>query len=167
MLEFEFTSKDTIAVWLPESPEKVRVLFIMFRTKRLLTSILHILQHVILTAAAKAGIKVVDIDLKLTELSEIREFLKAANCKAIYFKPEHEEHDYLLLLRQAIPEFFSCKHTLHSLKVCTVFMFDLLLQGSVSLFFLFNFSLGVIFFYDLFRRRRFRSAVPFQALPLP
>lgn len=85
LLEFEFSAKDTIALWLPEGPEK----------------------HVILTAAAKAGIKVVDIDIKLTEISEIREFLKVSNCKAIYFKPEHEEHDYLLLLRQAIPEFFS------------------------------------------------------------
>lgn len=60
-------------------------------------------------AAAKAGLKVVDVDIKLTEISEIRAFLTAANCKVIYFKPEHEEHDYLLLLRKAIPEFFECE----------------------------------------------------------
>jgi hypothetical protein len=28
----------------------------------------------------------------------------------IYFKPEHDEHDYLLLLRKAIPEFFECTY---------------------------------------------------------
>lgn len=61
-------------------------------------------------AAAKAGIKVVDVDITLTEISEIREFLAASKCKVIYFKPEHEEHDYLLLLRKAIPEFFECKY---------------------------------------------------------
>ena len=62
-----------------------------------------------LIAAAKMGLKVVDIDMKLTEVSEIRAFLKAADCRAIFFKPVHEEHDHLLLLRKAIPEFFECK----------------------------------------------------------
>eukprot|EP00128_Syssomonas_multiformis_P003519 Colp12_sorted_trinity150504_noHs@34862 len=84
ILEFGITSKDTIAVWLPEGAEK----------------------HVILTGAAKAGIKVFDIDVNVTDISEIREFLKVADPKVIYFHPQHEDKDYLLLLRQAIPEFY-------------------------------------------------------------
>lgn len=67
------------------------------------------IQHVVLLAAAKAGFKVVDVDYQLTAIDEIRDFLKSANCKVIYFKPVHENHDYLKLLRQAIPEFFECK----------------------------------------------------------
>jgi hypothetical protein len=59
--------------------------------------------------AAKANMKIVDIDPSLTEVSEIRAFLKAANCKAIYFKQEHNDIDYTIQLRKAIPEFFECR----------------------------------------------------------
>lgn len=114
LLEFEIKAGDTIAVWLPESAEKVcnqlSVFFLPFHSADLINkrTFMHI-QHVTLMAAAKAGLKVVDVDIKLTEISEIRAFLTAANCKVIYFKPEHEDHDYLLLLRKAIPEFFECE----------------------------------------------------------
>jgi hypothetical protein len=66
-----------------------------------------------MVAAAKAGLKIVDVNLKITDIADIRAFLTAAQCKVIYFKPEHDEHDYLLLLRKAIPEFFECTHNPH------------------------------------------------------
>jgi hypothetical protein len=62
-------------------------------------------------AAAKAGIKVVDIDTSLTDIKDIREWLKASQCKTIYFNLETSEQDTMLLLRKAIPEFFDCKST--------------------------------------------------------
>lgn len=77
-------------------------------------------------AAAKAGIKIVDVDINLTDISEIRSFLTASNCKVIYFKPEHEEHDYLLLLRKAIPEFFECKMNINTraLGLCNSYLLN-------------------------------------------
>lgn len=67
------------------------------------------MQHVTLVAAAKAGLKVVDIDTSITDINDIRKSLSLANAKAIYFKPEHGEHNYLKLLRKSIPEFFDCR----------------------------------------------------------
>lgn len=84
LIDIKFMPGDTIAVWLPECAEK----------------------HVILMSAAKIGLKVVDVDTKLTEVADVRSFLKSAECKAIYFKPQHEDTDFLLQLRKAIPEFF-------------------------------------------------------------
>jgi len=84
MWEHNFKSGDTIAVWLPESAEK----------------------HVIFTVAAKLGMKVVDIDPELTSVTDIRSALTAAKCKALYFNPESETQNNLLLLRKSIPEFF-------------------------------------------------------------
>jgi len=84
MTDLDFSPGDRVAVWLPESAEK----------------------HVILLAAAKLGFNIFDIDIKLTQLSEIRGFLQSSGAKIIYFKPEHEDTNYLLLLRKAIPEFF-------------------------------------------------------------
>jgi ssDNA-specific exonuclease RecJ len=73
-------------VWLPDCAEK----------------------HVVMMAAAKIGLKVVDVDMDVTELSAVRSFLAETKPKAIYFKPQHDDADYLLLLRKAIPEFFEC-----------------------------------------------------------
>jgi non-ribosomal peptide synthetase component E (peptide arylation enzyme) len=88
LLDLEFKAGETIIVWLPESAEK----------------------HVVMMAAAKIGMKVVDVDLDVTELSAVRSFLAETKPKAIYFKPQHEDADYLLLLRKAIPEFFECTY---------------------------------------------------------
>ena len=60
-------------------------------------------------SAVKAGLKIVDVDINITEVEDVRAFLKASDCKVIFFKPEHGDHDYLLQLRKAIPEFFECK----------------------------------------------------------
>lgn len=84
LLEHEFKKSDSLAVWLPESAEK----------------------HVVWIAAAKTGMRIFDIDTNLNSVSEIREWLKISNCKAIYFDPVDENHNKLLLLRKAIPEFF-------------------------------------------------------------
>lgn len=84
LLEHGFQPGDAIAIWLPDGAEK----------------------HVTLVAAAKAGLKVVDVDINVTDVQDIRSFLKDSNCKAIYFKPEHENHHYLNLLRKAIPELY-------------------------------------------------------------
>lgn len=62
-------------------------------------------------AAAKIGLKIIDVDTALTSVSEIRSFLAASNCKAIFFNPEDENHNKLLLLRKAIPEFFECGYS--------------------------------------------------------
>lgn len=96
LLEFGFKSGDTIAVWLPESAEK----------------------NITFLAAAKIGIKIADIDISITNVEDVRNFLKTTNCKAIYFEPVSETQDNLLLLRKAIPEFYSyddtCGQTFHS-----------------------------------------------------
>jgi hypothetical protein len=89
-------------------------------------------------AAAKAGFKVYDLDSSVTDIHDIRQFLKISNAKAIYFypktgdptigdlrhpgapklketHPEVERINYMKLLRQSIPEFFYCKFCLHDL----------------------------------------------------
>lgn len=60
-------------------------------------------------AAVKAGMKIVEIDISINSIHDLREALKLANCKAIYFEPVTETQDNLLLLRKAIPEFYHCK----------------------------------------------------------
>jgi hypothetical protein len=62
-----------------------------------------------MVAAAKAGFKVVDIDVNITDVVSIREFLRASEAKAIYFLPTYNDVNYTNLLRKAIPEFFNCK----------------------------------------------------------
>lgn len=57
-------------------------------------------------AAAKAGLKIVDVDTNLVAVPEVREFLRLAQCKALYFQPQIGEVDYLKLLRKSIPEFY-------------------------------------------------------------
>mmetsp|Transcript_3954 Transcript_3954/g.5482 ORF Transcript_3954/g.5482 Transcript_3954/m.5482 type:complete len:252 (+) Transcript_3954:2-757(+) len=89
LVDHRFKTGETIALWLPDSAEK----------------------HVALLSAAKVGLKVVDIDVSITEIPDIRSALKLANCKALYFDPVDETHNKLLLLRKAIPEFFSYDDT--------------------------------------------------------
>lgn len=84
LLEHGFTTGDTIAVWLPDSAEK----------------------HITLIAAAKIGLKIVDIDMKVSGVKELRNVLSQANAKALFFEPTTPTSDNLLLLRKAIPEFF-------------------------------------------------------------
>lgn len=86
LLEHGFTKGDTLALWLPDSAEK----------------------HITLLAAAKIGIKVVDIDTTLSTVPELRQVLAAASCKALFFEPTTSTQDNLLMLRKAIPEFFYC-----------------------------------------------------------
>lgn len=57
-------------------------------------------------AAAKAGFKVVDIDLSIKTVAETRQVLSQAPVKILYFKAEHGDTNYLTLLRKSIPEFF-------------------------------------------------------------
>mmetsp|Transcript_50056 Transcript_50056/g.140357 ORF Transcript_50056/g.140357 Transcript_50056/m.140357 type:complete len:251 (+) Transcript_50056:48-800(+) len=84
LAEYDYGPGQTVALWLPDCAEK----------------------HVALVAAAKLGMNIVDIDVDLTEVNDVRSFLKMANCKAIYFQPVHGNTDYLLQLRKSIPEFF-------------------------------------------------------------
>eukprot|EP00605_Chrysophyceae_sp_TOSAG23-4_P002549 GSChrysophyteH1.ASY1.ANO1.2814.1 assembled CDS len=84
LLEHGFTTGDTIAVWLPDSAEK----------------------HITLMAAAKMGVKVVDIDISISKVADLRAVLKQANAKALFFEPVTDTGDNLLLLRKSIPEFF-------------------------------------------------------------
>mmetsp|Transcript_31986 Transcript_31986/g.23646 ORF Transcript_31986/g.23646 Transcript_31986/m.23646 type:complete len:258 (+) Transcript_31986:103-876(+) len=57
-------------------------------------------------AAAKAGMRFVDIDPSITDIASIREFLKISQVKALYFFPHHDDKDFPMLLRKAIPELF-------------------------------------------------------------
>lgn len=84
LLEHEFKAGERVGIWLPESPEK----------------------HVAMMAAAKIGMTVVEIDLALNTASDVRAALLYADCKAIYFKPETEKQNNLLVLRKAVPELF-------------------------------------------------------------
>lgn len=85
LLDIGVTSGDTIAVWLNECPER----------------------HVTLLAAAKAGLKVADMDCdSITTVPQLREALALAKCKVIVFHPTTETHSHLMLLRKAIPEFY-------------------------------------------------------------
>ena len=61
-------------------------------------------------AAAFSGTTIVDVDPSSIEnVEDLRQFLKLANCKLIYVDNETENVNSLKLLRQAIPEFYSCK----------------------------------------------------------
>ena len=60
-------------------------------------------------AAAKIGLKVYDIDTKISSVTNVREFLAASQCKMIYFEPVNEFQDNLKILRKSIPELFYCK----------------------------------------------------------
>ncbi len=89
-----------------------------------------------MVAAAKAGLKVVDIDTSITDVNDIRRALTLANAKAIYFKPEHGEHNYLKLLRKSIPEFFHCELVWsmdqQNYQVDFIFMQMMTLEGNFS-----------------------------------
>lgn len=97
LLEHGFTKGDTLALWLPDSAEK----------------------HITLLAAAKIGLKIVDIDVALSSVADLRSVLASTACKAIFFNPVTPTQDNLLLLRKAIPEFFYCKfHCLVNWNIC-------------------------------------------------
>ena len=84
LLEHGFQSGDTIAVWLPDGAEK----------------------HITLLAAAKMGLRVVNIDMAIESVKDLRAVLAQANTKALFFEPMTATSDNLLLLRKSIPEFF-------------------------------------------------------------
>lgn len=84
LLEHGFKAGDTIALWLPDAAEK----------------------HVTLLAAAKMGLKVVDLDTSISSVGDLRAALTAANACTLFFEPVTASSDNLLLLRKAIPEFF-------------------------------------------------------------
>jgi hypothetical protein len=71
------------------------------------------IQHVTLLAAAKAGLKVVDIDTTIKSVSQFREALRIAKCTALIFpikmESDNRVHDNRLFLRQVIPELLSCE----------------------------------------------------------
>jgi hypothetical protein len=79
-----FATGDTIAVWLPDAAEK----------------------HVTLLAAAKLGLKVVEINPAISTVADMRAVLKQAQAKALFFEPVNASQNNLLLLRKAIPELF-------------------------------------------------------------
>ena len=87
LLEHGFVKGEVLALWLPDSAEK----------------------HVTLLAAAKIGLKVVDVDQSLATVADMRKILSTSACKAIFFEPVSKTQDNLLLLRKAIPEFFYCE----------------------------------------------------------
>ena len=82
--EYGFSSGDSIAIWMKESMEK----------------------HVTLLAAAKLGLKVVELDTSITSVDDVRAALKISDCKSIIFDPIGDTSDNIKLLRKAIPEFF-------------------------------------------------------------
>jgi len=90
LFEYGFASGDTLAIWMKESMEK----------------------HVTLVAAAKVGLKVVDIDISICNKEELRVALDMTDCKSIIFDPIVGDIDFLKILRQAIPEFFSYDDTM-------------------------------------------------------
>eukprot|EP01041_Mallomonas_annulata_P010748 gene10748-22457_t len=84
LIEYGFTNGENVALWHKDGAEK----------------------HVTFLAAAKIGLKVVDIDTSINTVPDLRQALSIANCKAIVFEPQTDTTDNLLLLRKAIPEFF-------------------------------------------------------------
>jgi len=46
------------------------------------------------------------MDTSISNVADIRSSLTASQCKAIFFEPQTESQDNLLLLRKSIPEFF-------------------------------------------------------------
>lgn len=89
LLDLGFSKDDTTTIWMAESSEK----------------------HVTLLAAAKMGMKVVDVDPTITDINDIRAFLRQSACQHIFFHPVTETHDNMLLLRKAIPELFEYDDT--------------------------------------------------------
>jgi hypothetical protein len=59
-------------------------------------------------AAAKAGFLIADIDHNILSVPQLREALKLAQPKAIFFHPITETCNNLELLRKSIPEFYYC-----------------------------------------------------------
>jgi acyl-CoA synthetase (AMP-forming)/AMP-acid ligase II len=86
LLEQGIGMGDVIGVWLPEGAEK----------------------HVTLMAAAKMGVEVVDYGESdaISTVEDLRSALGSASVKALFFEPTTASQDNLLLLRQAIPEFY-------------------------------------------------------------
>ena len=54
------------------------------------------------------GLKVVEIDFAIDTVPEVRKALASAKCRCLYFAPNFEGSDKLLLLRKSIPEFYEC-----------------------------------------------------------
>jgi len=75
---------DTIGIWMKDSAEK----------------------DVTMLAAAKIGLKVVDIDTSIENFEDMRVCLAKADCKVLYFDPISDTANKLEVLRKAIPEFF-------------------------------------------------------------
>ena len=84
LLDIGIKSGDTIGLWMDECPER----------------------HVTLLAAAKAGLKVADIDTSISTVPQLREALSLAKCKALVFHPITPSQNCLLLLRKSIPELY-------------------------------------------------------------
>lgn len=84
MIEQNYKPGDVYGIWLDESAEK----------------------HVSLLAAAKVGLKIVDIDPTIDSVADLRKALSVEQIKAIVFEPQTATKDNLLLLRKSIPEFF-------------------------------------------------------------
>lgn len=63
------------------------------------------------------GMKVIEIDNNISQVSDLRKVLALAKAKALFFTPMTESQDNLLLLRKAIPEFFYCKLPLIALPL--------------------------------------------------
>jgi hypothetical protein len=61
-------------------------------------------------ASVKMGMIVADISPDISNVSEVREALKLADCKAIFFSPVSSTQDNLLLLRKSIPELYECNY---------------------------------------------------------
>jgi len=57
-------------------------------------------------AAAQIGLTVVDFGSTVTTVEDLRQSLSLSKCKAVFFEPQSDTNNNLLLLRKAIPEFF-------------------------------------------------------------
>jgi len=91
LCEWGLAPGNEIAVWMTESMEK----------------------HVTLLAAAKIGLKVVDLDMAIESKEDLRAALDIMkDCKSIIFDPVTETSDNLRLLRASIPELFEYDDTM-------------------------------------------------------
>ena len=59
-------------------------------------------------AAAKLGLHVVEVDISLTDVQEIRTWLQLTQARTLYFNPVDENVNKLKQLRKSIPELFHC-----------------------------------------------------------
>eukprot|EP01035_Chromulina_nebulosa_P018614 gene18614-24345_t len=85
ILDLDIIPTDKIAIWLPDKAEK----------------------HVALLAAVHSGVTVIDVDQDAIQtVEDLRQFLKIAKCRAIYFDVTTSSLSCINLLRKAIPEFF-------------------------------------------------------------